>query len=690
MKIHKTLVAFATICSLCVPMPVGATTADTSDINMPNDEECNVSFSASSEWTVTIPKNITMAVEGKNASADYEVSVKGRIIPTSFVTVVPDGGFNLTQGNINIPVKVIQETTKFRGDAFTLDAPKIVTGSVAATGIIAGDYTGSFNFHIAEVDHLHNYVDGVCTECNHECEHVYDNDGFCAECNYQCSHSYENGTCIECGYQCDHSYENGVCTLCNYKCVHTYENDHCTECGKLNPRHTHSYTEEVTKEPTCTETGVMLYTCTCGNTKKETIPVITHSYASDGLCTICGQECVHSYENDFCTVCGKPDDYNMAPKDAFLNWNYTLDEDNNIITLNSYTGDETSVRVYANYPVADKTYKTQFPSWAPLFRNCSKVESIRFSKLIDTSNVTSMGGMFLDCKALVDLDISGFNTSNVVDLRELFGGCGSLTSIDLSSFDTSKVTGMYGVFRSCKSLTSIDLSSFDTSSVTTMESMFSGCGMTNLDLSCLDTSKVTTMEDMFYGCSNLSTVTFGSIDTSSLGTMRYMFNDCKSLQSIDLSGLTNSSVINLYSLFAGCTSLTSVNLEGFNTSNVTDFSRMFLNCNSLTSIDLSCIDMNKAGAVAQLFYGCSALTSVNLGTADTVNLWQVPYMFENCSSLTSLDLSGWDFSHAGYADSMFEDCTNLTTIYVTEGKWLTTTHTTDMFKNCGTSTVTYK
>ena len=45
---------------------------------------------------------------------------------------------------------------------------------------------------------------------------------------------------------------------------------------------------KVTKEATCTATGVMTYTCTlCGETKTETIPMIAHNYV-DGVCSVCG------------------------------------------------------------------------------------------------------------------------------------------------------------------------------------------------------------------------------------------------------------------------------------------------------------------------------------------------------------------------------------------------------------------
>lgn len=42
--------------------------------------------------------------------------------------------------------------------------------------------------------------------------------------------------------------------------------------------HTHNYNVAVTKAATCTETGLMKYTCSCGNTYTKTIPATGHSF----------------------------------------------------------------------------------------------------------------------------------------------------------------------------------------------------------------------------------------------------------------------------------------------------------------------------------------------------------------------------------------------------------------------------
>ena len=92
-----------------------------------------------------------------------------------------------------------------------------------------------------------------------------------------------------------------------------------------------------------------------------------------------------------------------------------------------------------------------------------------------------------------------------VTFTQFGAGCYSnLTTLDLSGFNTSKVTKMNGMFLNCSSLTNLNLSSFNTSKVTDMSAMFSGCSsLTNLDLSSFDTSSVTNTGNMFEECIKL-------------------------------------------------------------------------------------------------------------------------------------------------------------------------------------------
>lgn len=70
---------------------------------------------------------------------------------------------------------------------------------------------------------------------------------------------------------------------------HTYQDGKCSICGAIDPNHTHTETESVTRAATCTEPGEKTYTCSlCGESHTEVIPAAGHHY-ENGVCTVCGQ-----------------------------------------------------------------------------------------------------------------------------------------------------------------------------------------------------------------------------------------------------------------------------------------------------------------------------------------------------------------------------------------------------------------
>lgn len=291
----------------------------------------------------------------------------------------------------------------------------------------------------------------------------------------------------------------------------------------------------------------------------------THNYV-DGKCD-CGAidpNHTHDYVDGTCTICGKETDpYETAPASAYSNWNYILDDENNIITLNYYIGSETNVIVYANYVINGKTYKTQLASNSAdatsntkyMFNGCKYfMKSVKFSKNIDTSNVTDMSYMFYYCEKLEELDISGFDTGNVINMRDMFFRNLKLKNLDVTNFDTSKVTNMSEMFYQCAALESLDVSNFNTSSVTDMSSMFAQCNaLASLDLRGWNTSNVTNMMQMFQqsygGNSSLRSLDLSSFDTSNVTNMMQMFRDCEFLTSLDLGSFDTGNVANMSCMF---------------------------------------------------------------------------------------------------------------------------------------------
>jgi len=182
--------------------------------------------------------------------------------------------------------------------------------------------------------------------------------------------------------------------------------------------------------------------------------------------------------------------------------------------------------------VFDPSFAQARPKWTDFwFYKMDRLTTITGMNYLNTSEVTSMIGMFNDCSKIESIDVSHFNTSKVTNMAYMFQGCYNLTSVDLSNFNTSKVESMAYMFFSCSKLTSLDLTSFNTVNVKNMFSMFLGCEkLQNLDMSNFNTSKVTDMSWMFYSCKNLKTIIVDkNWSTTAVTESTNMFAICSSL-----------------------------------------------------------------------------------------------------------------------------------------------------------------
>ena len=110
------------------------------------------------------------------------------------------------------------------------------------------------------------------------------------------------------------------------------------------------------------------------------------------------------------------------------------------------------------------------------FAYCMELKTISGLEYLNTSEVTDMDIMFMECSGLEELDLSHFNTSKVTTMSNMFFMNSSLRTLDLSSFNTSNVTDMSFMFANCSSLTTIYVSDkWVTTNVTEGDYMFGDC-----------------------------------------------------------------------------------------------------------------------------------------------------------------------------------------------------------------------
>lgn len=227
----------------------------------------------------------------------------------------------------------------------------------------------------------------------------------------------------------------------------------------------------------------------------------------------------------------------------------------------------------------------------------------------NTEGVTSMSGMFKDCK-VKHLDLSSLKTHNVTDFSDMFYNCDSLIDLNVDGFDTSNAEDFNGMFHGCNKLTQLNVKHFNTNSVLHMSYLFSGCRRLKvIDLEGWDFSQVRDANEMFGYCGKLEKI-IANFNFNMIKGMAFMF-DC-------------------------CTKLSEVDLTHSDLSRVFDFGYMFFNCEGLKKISFSQGVWQKAKYTLGMFGNCKALERLNLPDVDLNDVVRSYAMFDDCDSLKEI------------------------------------------------------
>ena len=165
--------------------------------------------------------------------------------------------------------------------------------------------------------------------------------------------------------------------------------------------------------------------------------------------------------------------------------------------------------------------------WSELAGNVNKV--VFYQGFGEDAHLTDMSGWFSDFTALTEVEgITSLNTTDVTSIEGLFSGCTSLTYVDMSGMNISGAVDT--MFAGCENLKSVDLSNATISS-SSINSMFAG--MTNLEsisFKDADASAVSDFGSMFAGCENLTDINLGEgFSTDSVESGDDMFAGCELL-----------------------------------------------------------------------------------------------------------------------------------------------------------------
>ncbi len=373
------------------------------------------------------------------------------------------------------------------------------------------------------------------------------------------------------------------------------------------------------------------------------------------------------------------------PNNAVISWDIGSNQNNKVMAyLMTNASDNT---MYDLYIQGDGELKANYDS-SYLFSNMPNLTTINNLTILDTSNTNSMKDMFAASTSLTSIDISHFDTSNVTNFDSMFSGVDiednqvtmNLSTITgLSTLNTSNVTNMRRLFMNCGKMNTIDLSGFDTRNVTDMQDMFNNVNDQSSLLTTIvfgnnfDTGKVTNMTLMFADNPLLANIDVSHFNTSNVTSMRQMFSNVRSIINLNLSNFDTGNVVNFRGMFTNMTNLTTLNVSSFNTIKATDMYAMFYDLPNLTSLDVSSFDTTNVKNMYGMFYNCNKLTALNVSNFNTGNVTNMSNMFYNCRSLTSLDVSDFDVSKVESIAYMFQNCINLQSLDVS--RWQTSSVT---------------
>ena len=348
----------------------------------------------------------------------------------------------------------------------------------------------------------------------------------------------------------------------------------------------------------------------------------------------------------------------------------------------SWLEDENERYATATHVVFDESFSNARPTscgyWFASFQSLEGIEGIEH---LNTSETTSMEGMFYGCVVKNNMNLSAHNTSKVKNMSNMFFNA-QIPSVSLSGLDCSEVTDMEAMFMNAR-ISQIDLTGLRTSKLTSMGSMFEGCQIKdNLDLSGFNTEKVTSMSSLFKNCT-ATDICLTSFKTPNVTDMSSMFEGCSKLTSLDLTTFNTENVQNNCSMFKDCSSLTSLTFGNFYVGFSTDLSAMFQGCSALTSVDLSKFNTANVIDMQYMFDGCKSLASLDVSMFDTGNVLNMCNMFSGCSSLTELDLMNFSTSNVQTMDNMFAGNSSLVWIFA-DSKFSTASCTrgNGMFNGC--------
>ena len=318
--------------------------------------------------------------------------------------------------------------------------------------------------------------------------------------------------------------------------------------------------------------------------------------------------------------------------------------------------DLSSDNAYSEWACATLTSAT----FAPTFKNytglttlsrwfcdCSNLTSITGLENLNTANVTTMADMFSRCRALTELDLSGFNTANVTEMGWMFFLCDKLQTIYVGDgwtiADGAVTTSM---FSTCEALVGGRGALYNSNKIDGAMAHIDG-GVANPG----------------YFSRKGDPVAYAVVEKNSDNqpvAVSFYYDTAKDSRATENTTILTRLNANTAAPNWTCATLTNVT-----------FDESFGYYHDLTSLK-------------QWFYYCTVLTGITgLEYLNTENVTTMEEMFRGCGALIELDLTNFNVANVTSTQNMFNQCTLLETIFAaTDWNTATNTKSSGMFYGC--------
>jgi len=275
------------------------------------------------------------------------------------------------------------------------------------------------------------------------------------------------------------------------------------------------------------------------------------------------------------------------------------------------------------YSPAEKIYAPT--NSASLFASFSKLTTLDFNNMLDTSLVINMNYMFNGCSTLTSLDVSNFTTSKLTEMGGMFFGCSKVTVLDLSNWDVGNVTNFGGssqapCLMSCSTLKEFyapyNMQEGRVLSLMGSGSFYESTNANEVSLTSANVYSITSENDSTRSTSRKYSVGYNVVDSNSNIIKKWLFNSTLDitlfLPETEEEGKTRS-----YTIVSGPTA---------GSANITDYNKLNISANTYGQITVSYEDIvdnkEKVGYLHKDFVTKLGITKSNISSIIFTNTTQ--------------------------------------------------------------------